>query len=148
MYRKLGFQPDSAGGHLACLLARQAGKPIFIKAVRASSFLSFRAESRNRLVFLTSVKLSARPFLCLFDRSEVECSALAGLVLLTCVTLSARNETSIAARNRHDLQNRFQKIRATAALSFSHSPENIFLLKHARSRHRSERPADVRTQRA
>jgi len=23
--RKLGFQPDSAGGHLACLLALQAG---------------------------------------------------------------------------------------------------------------------------
>src|SRR6266404_8532416 len=127
----------------------QAGSLRYLWAlfIRASFFYhSDRSEAqcRNLFILLTSVKLSARPLFRHFDRSEAEWRNL--LFLLSSVRLFARDETNTAARNLHVRQNRFRKIRASAAPSLSLSAENISPSRRAQSRRRWETRADVRRQ--
>jgi hypothetical protein len=131
---KLGFKPDSAGGHLACLLARQVGSlPV---GIGSEAYLPRR---RARISALVISEQS--PFDSLRELRVNSAQSTNLLVLLTSAKLSAHNETSIAARNHHDRQNRSPKIRADAVPSLSSFAENTSLSKRARSRHRSGRPA-------
>src|SRR4030095_5936422 len=79
----------------------------------------------------------AHPSLCHSERSGAESRKLS--MLLTSVKLSAHNETSTAARNRHVRQNSLRKISAAAASSISGHVGDIAASKRAQSKRRSER---------
>src|SRR6266487_3746070 len=101
---------------------------------------------RSLSVPLTSAKLSARPFFCHFDWSVVKWRNL--LVLLSSVKPSGHDETDTAAHNRRISRNTIRKTRVTVAGLLFFSVGNISPSKRARSRHRSEKRADVRRQKA
>src|SRR5450759_3125791 len=80
---------------------------------------------------------------------------LTGVALTNCIRVDVpadsydgHDERDTAARSRHVLQNRFRKTRASVAQLIFAPAGNIFLLKRARSRHRSGRRAGVRRQKA
>src|SRR6266446_7589069 len=70
------------------------------------------------------------------------------LLLLIYVKLCGPDETDTAAHNRHIYRNTIRRTCVTVAGRLFFSLGNISPSKHARSRHRSEKRADVRRQRA
>src|SRR5881394_691913 len=96
---------------------------------------------------LTSFACSfEHPFFCHFDRSVAEWRNL--LVFLSSVKTSGRDETDTAAHNRRIPRNTIRRTRVIVAGLLFFSVGSISPSKPARSRHRLEKPADVRRQRA